>query len=85
MLDSWLGKSAPDVSRYSLVVSKHAFEVSAAMDAVPEHYRYIEIPAILIAPIMVLPEDIKALQCRKHYQYLRLMHSLTFQGMSRHI
>ena len=85
MLDSWLGKSAPDVSRYRLVVSKHAFEVSAAMDAFPEHYRYRQIPATLIAPIMILSEDVQALHYRKHYQDLRLMHSLTFQGMSRHI
>jgi len=85
VLDSWLGKCASDVSRYRLVVSKHAFEVSAAMDAFPEHYRYSQIFATLTAPIMALFEDIQALHYRKHYQVLRLMHSLTFQGMSRHI
>ena len=61
MLDSWLGKSAPDLSRHRLVVSKYAFEVSAAMDAFPEHNRYSQISATHIAPIMTLPGEIQAL------------------------
>ena len=85
MLNSWLGKRAPDLSRHRLVVSKYAFEVSATMDAFPEHNRYSLISATQIAPIIVLREEVQALEYRKHYQYLKIMHSLTVQEMSRHV